>query len=461
MTSWGLWPGSRSFENPADGLLILGAYDTARADGDFKSFPSNDNCPACLQITDIEWVENGKSVSLFNDTTSALQIAMNPFFNTIELPQDLWSSFMQVTGGVYSTALTSISYPAASVPTGSLNVTIQGAYSVAIPAVELFTFPRMYSSSGNLTVSDTTVKIAQVYNYTNGIQGRNILATWGLPFMTMNYLVLDPEQDEFRLAKAIRQNFGTQGGAIPKKLCSGLVTPTTSTTTTPSPTSPPVETSSTVPSESPVPSGGSNTGAIVGGVVGGVAGLLLIALIVFFCLRRRNRRQETVLASSTQPPYDPMTQMYHSPTSPMPPGPMSSPAPFGSPQGYPYGPLGPVFYSSHPDSSTGYPVPAQPYQQSQALPNPEYRGASPTQYSDVTAVQELASPPVGPGSQNDWRSSQGGSDFDPGVSLCLIYPMSYADGSVVGMNVADLDFHQQKHVSATITSPVPMPGKPL
>ncbi|KAL9115470.1 MAG: hypothetical protein Q9227_000791 [Pyrenula ochraceoflavens] len=39
-------------------------------------------------------------------------------------------------------------------------------------------------------------------------------------------------------------------------------------------------------------SSSSNTGAIVGGVVGGVAGLLIIAVIAFFCLRRRSKARK-------------------------------------------------------------------------------------------------------------------------------------------------------------------------
>ncbi|KIX05333.1 uncharacterized protein Z518_06205 [Rhinocladiella mackenziei CBS 650.93] len=419
--SWGLWPGSRAYDQPIDGLLVVGGYDTARVTGEFTSFPSLDGCYTCLQIEDLSWETDSGSISLFNGSVSALQVSLNPWSETLQMPQELWESFAQVTDGVYDPTFDRLTYLASSTPNGNLTVSVKDGYKSSIPASELFTFPRYYDSMGNYTTYNETYKRALIVNYTNLDTEYNYLATWGMPFLTMNYLVMDVEAKEFRLAEAVRQDFANQGGAFPTSLCTG---------------GPPVD------SPTPPPDDGDGTpiGAIVGGVVGGVGGLLLIALGMFLFFRRRKRRGQSAPQTAALPP----PQNYHQPAPPS--APVMYPAPGGSAAMYPspahggtYPAPGPIagyhpgpypvmsqvdYGAAPPPQQGGYQVYSSP-----ALPRAEV--ASSTAYSDAatttTAVQELPSPNNNAG---EWRGSQVSSN--------------------------EMDSSNGKGMAATATSPVDM-----
>jgi hypothetical protein len=153
---------------------------------------------------------------------------------------------------------------------------LQNGYSTVIPASELFSLSRLYNSDGVYSIIDPDHTIAEVINYTDP----KYVPDWGIPFLTMNYMIVDYDKGSFQMAPAIRTDFGSEGGALIETLCP---TPTSSPTPTP-PIPPPVS-----PTPSPV-SPHNYTGAIVGGVVGGVVGLALVAGLIFFILARRKRR---------------------------------------------------------------------------------------------------------------------------------------------------------------------------
>lgn len=412
--SWGLWTGSRLAEPPLDGLLTVGGYDDARVGSDWHTYDSSDDCTACIQLQGLTWVTDSGSVSLFDDSVSAFQVALNPWYETIGLPSSVWAAFGNATNGVFDPDLERYIYNTSNTPTGSLNVTVKGGYSVSIPTEELFFYPRDYDTNGSSIVETTTYKIAAAYNYTNEDNSGNYLATWGVPFLTMNYFVMDMEEGKFRLAEAVRQDFGNAGGVFPKKLCTG------EPATKPDP--PP-----------PEPSPGVNIGAIVGGVVGGVVGLAIIGLALwFFCFRRKKNQQDQTQPTGPGPSYPPNHQY---PAQPAPQGynPVPNPGTYPSPPmgGYPGGP-GPAPTGYPPQSQSGYPVMTQveypktvqadyanpqmypsSYPSSPPLPHAEVAS---TIYSDTTtAVQELPSPGMNTLSPNpgtatsstaDWRGSQ-------------------------------------------------------
>ncbi|KAK6373347.1 hypothetical protein LTS17_008367 [Exophiala oligosperma] len=270
--SWGLCVGSRSIDEPQDGLLMVGAYDDARVAGDFFTDTSTPDCPVCLQIQDLSWVTNAGTVPLTNASTSNFQVSPNPISSSIEIPQESFAAFGAATNGTYDPTLETYTYPPSNPPAGNLSFTIKGGYKTSIPADELFRFPRQYDGDGELVIANDTYQRAFVYSYTNqDTSAAHYAYTWGLPFLTMNSLVLDVERQQFRLSEAIRQNFGSEGGVFPRKLYSG---------------------SSAVGTDEDKSGRGNGApvGAIVGGVVGGVAGLTAIVVLVFYLWRRLRRR---------------------------------------------------------------------------------------------------------------------------------------------------------------------------
>lgn len=119
--------------------------------------------------------------------------------------------------------------------------------------------------------------IAEVGNSTDP----QYVPSWGIPFLTMNYMVMDYDEGTFRMAPAIRTDFSPEGGAIIKALCTGVVSSPTSLPTS-TPTAPP-----TAPTSAAPVAHRNHTGAIVGGIVGGVVGLAFIGAVIFFILSRR------------------------------------------------------------------------------------------------------------------------------------------------------------------------------
>lgn len=414
--SWGMWTGSRSISNPQDGLLVLGGYDNARKGGDWSVFPGSDNCPTCIQISDMEWVDDtNNATSIFPANYEAIQVALDPWYDNIRVPQAIWEVFGSVTKGVYNDSLGYLAWPAGSSPKGTLRVTLQGGHTTNISASELFTKPRQYDAEGNYVIKDNSTEFALIYNNTN-TGASNTVGSWGLPFLTFNYLVVDVPQKQFRLAPAVRQDFQNSGGggALALPLCSGLAPPTTSATPGPTTTAPvPAPTTTT-----PVPSGGGTpTGAIVGGVVGGVGGLALIALLAFLLLRRRNRsKKEAEIANSSAYPPAPPTQQIFPPQQQHYTGPAAPPGVYSPTNSYPSPPFG---NSAH--NSLGYaPVPMGGFNgprsdYSNDHTGPQFYSPSPSVkpehasmvYSDTaTAVPELASPGQHNQMTSEWRGER-------------------------------------------------------
>jgi hypothetical protein len=198
------------------------------------------------------------------------------------MPQDIFDNFLVASKGNYDPSLYLISYPASAPPLGNLSITLQNGYETTIITEELFTLPRTYDSQGQYSISNNSILVSQ---FINGTDPR-YAPTWGFPFLTMNYMVMDYEKGQFKMAPAYREDFGPSGGELIQPLCSGLA----STTITPTPLPP---TSSYIASATatpgPPPSHNTNVGAIAGGVVGGVVGLAIICALIFMLFRQRRR----------------------------------------------------------------------------------------------------------------------------------------------------------------------------
>ncbi|KAK4935591.1 hypothetical protein LTR10_023385 [Elasticomyces elasticus] len=304
-TVFGLWSGSRSVTHPVDGGLVLGGYDTTRVNGQLTTFPSKSDCEFCVVVTGITYTDATGSHNMFSNSSETLSINLQPSERVLYVPQDVWANFGNATGGVYNANLGYLAYAASSAPTGNLTVTLSGGYNTTIPASELFMMPRYYNTEGRYAIEDDTTLIAMLVNQT----ANGYVMNWGIPYMTMNYIIGDYKRQQFKMAPAIRTDFSASGGTYTLQ---ASCDPTTSST--PTATSGPGSSASAVAggnatmpsaaaSSSSSSSGGghSNTGAIVGGVVGGVLGLVAIVgglALLFY----RSRRKRNAAAAAAAPP---------------------------------------------------------------------------------------------------------------------------------------------------------------
>jgi hypothetical protein len=262
---------------------VIGGYDAARVEGDLTTFNTFQDCATCVVVTNITYDSANGSSSLFSNSSETLEVILEPFARVLELPQDIFDNFARASQGTWNESLELLTYPRANPPSGNLTITLQNGYSTVIPASELFSLSRLYDSEGVYSITNPDHTIAEVGNYTDP----GYLPDWGIPFLTMNYLIVDYGKGNFQMAPAIRTDFGPDGGTLIKTLCTGLATTPTRSPTATSSVQPPVATT-------PAPVVHQNhTGAIAGGTVGGVVGLALVVGLIFIILFRRKRRATT------------------------------------------------------------------------------------------------------------------------------------------------------------------------
>jgi hypothetical protein len=312
--AFGLWTGSRSIDHPVDGSVVIGGYDSTRFDPNkLTTFPAHDTCTTCVVITGLSYDTINGSTSLFSNASESLQVSLEPYQRVLQVPQDIFMNFANASNGIYDTSLRNLRYSADTPPTGNLTVTLSTGYQTVIPTEELFVDPRLYNDLGQYSVSNNTVLIAEMRNATIG----NTLLSWGIPYLTMNYLIADYARNKFQMAPAIRTDFVSQGGGYQlEAICDPTVPTSTTTSSTSTGTATTTGPGITTSSAPPTASKSNNTGAIVGGVVGGVLGLILIVggLGLLLYLSRRRRRSIPPTAESTAPARDEMSQPGDAPT---------------------------------------------------------------------------------------------------------------------------------------------------
>ena len=279
-TVFGMWPGSRSINHPVDGSLVIGGYDTTRVNGTLTTFDSQDDCEMCIIITSLSYQDDVATTNLFSNSSQSLQVALNPSQRVLNVPQGVWENFKTATGGYYNASY--LSYASTAVPTGNVTVTLQNGYKTVIPAEELFYYPRNFNDEGQYDILDNTYQISTILNATND----GYVLDWGIPYMTMNYIIADYKRAQFQMAPAIRTDFDNIGGGYQLKASCDPVAKATAAPTN-SATAGPVSTSAAASTHH-----SSNVGPIVGGVVGGILGLIFIigglALLFYRSRRRRN-----------------------------------------------------------------------------------------------------------------------------------------------------------------------------
>lgn len=293
-TVFGLWTGSRSTSNPVDGSLVLGGYDKTRYKGEFKTFDSEPKCEFCVIITDLMYETEDKSVSLFSNASESLQVALQPSTRVMYVPQNVWENFRDASGGIYDAGY--LNYYAGNPPKGNITATLQNGYKTTIPTEELFYYPRGFDDQGKYDVKNNTYQIGLFMNQTND----GYVMDWGIPFLTMNYIIADYTRKQFKMAEAIRTDFSNQGGGY---VLTASCDPTTSSTATATGTVVPASTSSAaaLPGDK-----ADHTKAIIGGVVGGILGLIaILGGLGFLFWRHRKRHQRQTAVENGNSNYNP------------------------------------------------------------------------------------------------------------------------------------------------------------
>ena len=256
----GMWI-AESQSEPQNGLVVIGGYDSSRVDGDFTEFEYENLCPACVHVESMTFDWDGGSDSLMDEDAGDLKVLLNPYWHDLLVSNSMFNRFMDLTNGTYTLGL-GIHWRTEETPLGNITITMRGGYKTVIPPDIFFRYARGYQEDGSFDILGEELLVAAMSNFTG-----DLMPHWGIPFMTMNYLLVDHQNEEFKMAPA-RQGDIEEDPIIEPVCFTGSG------------------------------SGGKNAGAIAGGLVGGLAGLGLIAFAVWWFWRRKRRDPERRLQSS-------------------------------------------------------------------------------------------------------------------------------------------------------------------
>jgi len=272
--TYGLWAGSESEEAPQDGLIVVGGYDESRLKSAATTFPMFSDCPTCAILTAITYDVGGKSTTLFADAKDTLVVHLDPFSSDIRLPAAMLDNLAAAeTTAFWNETSRHFELPTDPAPAGTITVTLSdmgtpggdaskpsvATYKSVIPATELYSRPRAYNAAGLYEVDNATVFNMAVTNQTG--PSTMTIGTLGLPFFTQNYLIVDPDAQNFQLAPAVVTAADPKGAdAKVKQVCRVL----------------------------PGAKAKTQIGPIVGAAIGGIVGALLIVALVWWLRRRKN-----------------------------------------------------------------------------------------------------------------------------------------------------------------------------
>jgi hypothetical protein len=246
--SVGIWPGSSPSERSAAeaGLVVVGGYDSSRVRENFTSFWYDDDCPTCVNIESMTFDYDGASTSLL-DIDETRRVMLNPFWNDLMVPTSMLARFMNITDSFYALG-PGMHWQTDETPRGSIAVTLEGGYRTVIPPEQFFYQLNTIGEDGSTEPFNDNLTWAKMDNFT----GQDI-PQWGFPFLTMNYLFVDHDKKELKLAPAV-QSPVTETNPMIEPIC-------------------PEQSANSI-----------STGAIAGSVVGGLLGLVIIVLaLLWFC----------------------------------------------------------------------------------------------------------------------------------------------------------------------------------
>ena len=141
---------------------------------------------------------------------------------------DVASAFSRVISQ-NSLAYSGMYYPVNQRPTGNLTITLSNGYNTTITNSELFAPLRGSDQYGRYAIVNNSIIEAGVADNRKS-DPSSVLPTLGGLFLTFNYLIVDYEKGEFRLAPAVPSDQQIASSNI-----TTICTPTPSPSSAPSP----------------------------------------------------------------------------------------------------------------------------------------------------------------------------------------------------------------------------------
>ncbi|KAL8708456.1 MAG: hypothetical protein Q9225_007598 [Loekoesia sp. 1 TL-2023] len=313
--AWGLamgWQGATP-NHQADGSLVLGGYDSAKIHGLNSTYPfaedaSGSKCPGGLVVTISNIalnLANGSSPSLLPPSAgSALRACLDPSFQLLQLPQDIFLNFLDVMNyrGNYPDRSHGINYWGMVVKSedaylSDMTITLSPGLDIRIPNHQLVVPDWSVNARGFITEANSSSREILI----NSLQdvNANDMPLLGAPFFSASYLLVDQEREQFTLWQG--DPTSTEERLIP-------IAPSAACTASTSGESSPA--TNTTPSPERVKGKKSiSTGGIVGIIIGGLTALVILCLVLF-CYLRRRRHPRPSLPTSTSETADPRLSSY-------------------------------------------------------------------------------------------------------------------------------------------------------
>ena len=314
------WNGAASAQQ-ADGSIVFGGYDTAKATGPNITLPfaANDDfelgqCPNkhIVTISDIKMnLKNGSSPSILGTNNgAAFRACLLPNYSYIALSYDIWSSFLQISGSTSRGRSTSplslwqMLIAANGAYDGDLTFRFYPGLDITIPNHQLITPEYDFDKQGHRYNKNDTNRLTQIYSLEGA--SKDWMPSFGMGFFSAAYMMVDNDRQQFTLWKgqpSTTQNLVSMGPAA----CSAVPS------TTGSGSGPAVGDSASRPRGQVV----LDTGTLSGAVVGGVALAVCCFTIVWVLAKRRARRRHEVVQDAKHSSFDSVSDAgYAKPTLP-------------------------------------------------------------------------------------------------------------------------------------------------
>jgi Eukaryotic aspartyl protease len=200
----GLYFGSESVNNPVDGELVFGGYNSSRSTGNFSVFSINQDyetstaCPLQVLLQDILVTnDTGFSRSIFSDPAARIAACINPLQYNIVLTDSLFNNWATLTrhDNSYPDQQFELNQSGLLV---ELTLVFQGGYVTTIPQYELIGLERGYNDLGQWDVVNTSRLMTTVSRDVNAA-----FVVLGGVFLSQNYLRVDYGKGQFSLAPAV------------------------------------------------------------------------------------------------------------------------------------------------------------------------------------------------------------------------------------------------------------------
>jgi len=197
---------------------MVGGYDEARINGDIYNFTTSAHYSLGVNVAAISYQDGNHSTILLDPSEGPFTARLDAAFNFLQLSPLVFDRFTAASNGQYNSSSGNVNYPRNVPPTGSLSITMSNGHVTVIPASELFALSRAWSDEGELIIDDDAYFLAEVQKSSLEPED-SIPPILGIPFMTMNYIIVDYERGIFQMATANRSMFSENKALRPISVC--------------------------------------------------------------------------------------------------------------------------------------------------------------------------------------------------------------------------------------------------